>query len=186
MHAVTSYAGSPTSRKSPPPRTPDWCGHREVGDADGLFLNMHAHLNHGDPPALSGATCIHVTLVSADCCRLCLACLDRQLAWTGIDGRINVRDILPSLLGVPILTFGFLMIWFPRRLPYAPSLAASRSRCFQALWVGALLTSVMCECLQTSGTLVFDRHDLYAVGVGGIFTLLLFAALRMASFQSAE
>ena len=96
-----------------------------------------------------------------------------------------IRGTLPNLLAVPILTFGFLMLKFPKRLPYEPSLMTSQRKWFWLLFVSAFFVTVVWELLQLTGSLVFDVNDLYATGMGSIVTILLYFSLRKVAFLDA-
>ena len=110
-----------------------------------------------------------------------LATIDiwRDQAYTAVP---LIRGTLPNFLAVPTLTFGFLMLKFPERLPYKPSLMTSQRKWFWILFVSSFFVTVLWELFQLAGSLVFDVNDLYASGIGSIFTILLYFMLRKVSF----
>jgi hypothetical protein len=104
--------------------------------------------------------------------------------WRGL-GTTTVpvlRGSLPNLIAVPTLTFGFLMMIYPERQPYTPSIAAAQTAWFWRLWITILVVVLAWEYLQLWGNLVFDRVDVYASLAGAALTVPVFEALKQQAF----
>ena len=97
-----------------------------------------------------------------------------------------VRGTLPNFLAVPILTFGFLMIRFPSRVPFDSSVLKVQAKWFWTLWIATICITLAWEFLQLTGALVFDVNDLFATFAGAIVAAGLYGSLKYRSFLPAE
>jgi hypothetical protein len=97
-----------------------------------------------------------------------------------------LRGSLPNLMAVPTLTFGFLMMIYPERQPYAPSIAAAQAAWFWRLWITMLVVVLAWEYLQLWGNLVFDWVDVYASLAGAALTVPVFEALKQRAFAEEQ
>ena len=97
-----------------------------------------------------------------------LAVIDR-LRDAGLASGSLVLGTLPNLLAVPILTFGFLTVFYPHPR-YAPMIA----RPFAIAFAAVVAIVIGWEVLQLAGNLVFDPMDLVATGLGALLTLALY------------
>lgn len=94
-----------------------------------------------------------------------------------------IRGTLPNLIAVPTLTFGFLMILFPKRISNDPNQLSKQGRWFWSLWIFTLLITIGWEFLQLTGALVFDKNDIIATVIGAVLAISAFYLLRPLSIE---
>lgn len=95
---------------------------------------------------------------------------------------IFLRGVLPNLIAVPTMVFGFMLFRFPNRGPYSEERSEAQNTLFRQLLITLTLGIIFWEFLQLSGNLVFDYFDLLATLIGCLVTLVLYLALRNRSF----
>ncbi|MEE4160864.1 MAG: hypothetical protein V2I25_00050 [Woeseiaceae bacterium] len=97
-----------------------------------------------------------------------------------------VRGVLPNLVAVPTLAFGFLMLRFPERQRFDAPVAAQQDRYFWGFWMAATVGTIAWEFAQLTGNLVFDPLDIAATLAGAAVAAGLFRMLRNVAFIEAE
>jgi hypothetical protein len=87
----------------------------------------------------------------------------------GMAGDSVLLGSLPNLVAAPVLTFGFLTVFYPTR-EHAPALR----RPFAVALPVVVAVILVWELLQLRGNLVFDPIDLGATLLGAGLTVALF------------
>ncbi|GAB5519823.1 MAG: hypothetical protein RhofKO_20740 [Rhodothermales bacterium] len=93
------------------------------------------------------------------------------------------RGVLPNLVAVPTLAFGFLMMRYPEQQAFMEASWRAQTREFWRLWTLMLVVVIAWEFIQRVGALVFDPLDLVVTVVGAVIALPLFFSLRKRTFS---